>query len=522
MSPLHNCVSFLFAAASASVADDLADARELFQTGRYLECIQASEAAIDDRTWNETWWHLKIRSELMVGQYSQSMATLRGGLTRHPSSIQLRLLGQGVFRFNNQIPLAALMVESIEKLAADALHRYTDAADLVTLGRVLLRSGTDPRLVLEKYFDRARLESPEEVDAYLATAELALDKHDYALAASTLQRSLQWTADDPDVHVLLARSFAPSEPERASTALDAALERNPRHIPSLLLGADKLIDAESYDEARELLAKVLEVNPTQWQAHAYLFVLAHLGGDQAEADRLRAAALSAWSSNPGVDHLIGLKLSQKYRFREGSGHQREALKLAPDFLPARIQLAQDLLRLGEEGEGWRLAEQVSEADGYDVVAHNLVTLRESVDGLHTIERDGFVVRMDPTEAAVYGEEVLDLLVRARGELCTKYEVELEAPITVEIFPNQRDFAIRTFGLPGGAGFLGVCFGNVITANSPATRPQHPSSWQSLLWHEFCHVVTLNKTRNKMPRWLSEGISVYEERLEEDHGPGVSA
>jgi tetratricopeptide (TPR) repeat protein len=33
-----------------------------------------------------------------------------------------------------------------------------------------------------------------------------------------------------------------------------------------------------------------------------------------------------------------------------------------------------------------------------------------------------------------------------------------------------------------------------------------------LWHEFCHVVTLEKTRNKMPRWLSEGISVYEERL----------
>jgi tetratricopeptide (TPR) repeat protein len=33
----------------------------------------------------------------------------------------------------------------------------------------------------------------------------------------------------------------------------------------------------------------------------------------------------------------------------------------------------------------------------------------------------------------------------------------------------------------------------------------------VLWHEFCHVVTLEKTRNKMPRWLSEGISVYEEQ-----------
>jgi tetratricopeptide (TPR) repeat protein len=36
------------------------------------------------------------------------------------------------------------------------------------------------------------------------------------------------------------------------------------------------------------------------------------------------------------------------------------------------------------------------------------------------------------------------------------------------------------------------------------------NWQAVLWHEFCHVVTLQITHNKMPRWLSEGISVYEE------------
>ena len=71
--------------------------------------------------------------------------------------------------------------------------------------------------------------------------------------------------------------------------------------------------------------------------------------------------------------------------------------------------------------------------------------------------------------------------------------------------------IRTFGLPGGDGFLGVCFGRVITANSPASRGNSPANWEAVLWHEFCHVVTLEKTRNKMPRWLSEGISVYEER-----------
>jgi tetratricopeptide (TPR) repeat protein len=36
------------------------------------------------------------------------------------------------------------------------------------------------------------------------------------------------------------------------------------------------------------------------------------------------------------------------------------------------------------------------------------------------------------------------------------------------------------------------------------------NWRSVLWHEFVHVITLQKTNNRIPRWLSEGISVYEE------------
>ena len=91
---------------------------------------------------------------------------------------------------------------------------------------------------------------------------------------------------------------------------------------------------------------------------------------------------------------------------------------------------------------------------------------------------------------------------------------LTAPVIVEIFPQRREFAVRTFGLPDAAGLLGVCFGRVITANSPASQGEHPSNWEAVLWHEFCHVVTLSKTHNKMPRWLSEGISVYEEGQED--------
>ena len=179
----------------------------------------------------------------------------------------------------------------------------------------------------------------------------------------------------------------------------------------------------------------------------------------------RDEAFSVNERNPEIDYLIGKKLSQRYRFAEGARMQRRSLTYDPGYLPAKIQLANDLLRLGNAEEGWTLADEVYQQDGYNVVAYNLVTLGNTVARYSVLQRDGFVVRMEPKEADIYGDMVLDLLVDAKRQLCEKYDVEVEEPIFVEIFPKQQDFAIRTFGLPGGAGYLGVCFGRVITMNT---------------------------------------------------------
>src|SRR5213075_1287640 len=149
-------------------------------------------------------------------------------------------------------------------------------------------------------------------------------------------------------------------------------------------------------------------------------------------------------------------------------------------------------------------------DDYDVEAFNLVTLHDTMAKYATLKSDDIVLRMSATEAPIYGQRVLALLRKAKTTLTEKYGVELAKPTYVEVFADQKDFAVRTFGLPDVPGFLGVCFGRVVTANSPATSAS-PTNWESVLWHEFCHVVTLQLTKNKMPRWLSEGISVYEER-----------
>ncbi|HEX8324693.1 MAG TPA: tetratricopeptide repeat protein [Tepidisphaeraceae bacterium] len=494
------------------LAAEVRDAQTLFRTGKYNECVDQCRAAIEAGDDVEGWWLLKIRAELASGRYADALKTYEAAITQRPRSIQIRLLGRSVLQWNGRPDEAARVPATIVELVTDVPWRYGGAADRATLGRALLLNREDARRVLEQIYDRAKKAEPDAAEPYLASGDLALEKNDFALAAEAFEAAAQRTPDDPDVYFGLARAYQ-DDSARATAALKKALELNPHHVDSLLFQADNRIDQEAYDEARVTLKAVAEINPRDSRAASYRAVLAHLVGDAAGEKTAREEALAPWRTNPHVDHLIGLKLSQKYRFAEGKTYQQRALATDPNYAPAKVQLCQDLLRLGEEDHGWQLAGEVFKEDPFNILAFNLTTLRDHLAGFRMMQGPNVKIRMDPREADIYGPRVMDLLVRARRKLVEKYAVDVLDEVVVEIFPQQKDFAIRTFGLPGGAGYLGVCFGNVITVNSPASRVATPSNWEAVLWHEFCHSVTLGKTRNRMPRWLSEGISVYEETLE---------
>ncbi len=487
-------------------------ARSLMFKGKNAEAIELCDEALKERFADEEWAILSARLHLIQGKYPEALTLVTEALTRYNRSIRVRLVAREVFLMNGKVEDARRMLDEINQLVGSRRWAYSDLANQVALGRAALLLGADAKLVLENFLNPAKKDEPKYRETYVAIGELTLAKSDMALAQKNFEEGAALFPEDPDMNLGLARAYAGSDRAKMIAEVEKALEKNERHVPSLLLLADHLIDAEEYADAEEHLEQVFEVNPAHPEAWAYRAVMAHLRTDpEGEAEALKTA-LKYWDTNPQVSHLVGLKLSQKYRFEEGATYQRQAIRWDPEYLPAKMQLAQDLLRLGLEAEGWRLADEVHNKDGYDIGAYNLITLHENIEKFQVLTNDHFIVRMQSQEASIYGEEVLELLENARTALCEKYRLTPQKKTLVEIFPEQKDFAVRTFGMPGGEGYLGVCFGSVITANSPASQTANPSNWKAVLWHEFCHVVTLSLTRNKMPRWLSEGISVYEERL----------
>ncbi|MDF1826321.1 MAG: peptidase MA family metallohydrolase [Verrucomicrobiales bacterium] len=499
--------------------DNLPKVYDIFQRGRFDIVIQICDYALERGQPSWEWRTLRFESLANVGRYEEAVEEALETTELFPDKLGALLSAHEMFESMGLWEESQSIFEAINLAAGAVPQKDRMALDYVFLGRAALVLGADPATVLEKFYDMAKtFEAKGQnipkglVEAHLASGELALMKDDYERAGNEFLAAYKYTPNHPEVLFGLARAFMPGDRKSGTSFLNKVLDEAPMHFGALLMQAESAINYERFAEAEEALAKIETINSRHPLVAAYRAVLAELEWNDTVAFELeREKALSVWAGNPEIDHLIGRVLSKKYRYEEGAESQKRALELDPGYLPAKLQLALDYLRLGRVEEAWPLAEEVGAEDQYNVLAYNLAILKQEIESFAAIESDDFIIRMPADEAAIYGDRVLEILTGAKEVLGEKYGIDIEDKTLIEFYPNQQDFAIRTFGALGGEGLLGVCFGSVVTMNSPGSVTSGKSNWEATLWHEYCHVISLTATKNRMPRWLSEGISVYEER-----------
>jgi cellulose synthase operon protein C len=214
-----------------------------------------------------------------------------------------------------------------------------------------------------------------------------------------------------------------------------------------------------------------------------------------------------------VYRVAGDHATRNYRFAEAIPLTRKALALDPTNARAHADLGLELLRVGDEAGARVELEAAYKADPFysSLVTKNLLTMLDKVDTFVTVQEGDVIMRFDPAEAGVMREQAVPLAREALDALSKRWNFKPEGPILIEMFPVHDDFAVRTLGLPGMIGALGVCFGKVVALDSPHARPPGEYNWQPTLWHELAHVITLQMSNNRLPRWLSEGISQWEEK-----------
>jgi tetratricopeptide (TPR) repeat protein len=212
------------------------------------------------------------------------------------------------------------------------------------------------------------------------------------------------------------------------------------------------------------------------------------------------------------------------RTSEASDLYKRAVAIEPNNWDARVEYGSSLLRDNQVSAAREQMEAAYKGDPYNVVTVNTLRLLDSLQDYDVLtypdltaggnvkmlhDQLPIVLRLHKKESAVLAPYARKLTNEAIALFSKKYNFKLKEPVVIEVYPNHEDFAVRTAGEPG-LGLLGVTFGYVVAMDSPSSRPADEFHWGTTLWHELAHVFTLKATEHRVPRWFSEGISVYEE------------
>ncbi len=314
----------------------------------------------------------------------------------------------------------------------------------------------------------------------------------------------------------VAQVLMNENPPEATKAVQQALALDPESVNAYLLMAQLDLDRSDREAAKGRLAKAKAINPASLDTIALSAGIAYVEDRQSEFKSEAAAALKINPRYAGAYRIPADLAASNYRFEEAVALSRQALTVDPNDVQTLAALGVQLLRTGDEAEARQVLEKAWSIDRSNVTTKNLLDMLDKLEKFDAISQDGaqtpITVKLESKEAPVMREFVGPLAARAISVLSKKYDFVPAGPILIEMFPRHDDFAVRTVGLPGMIGALGACFGRVVTIDSPKARPPGDFNWEPTLWHELAHVFTLQLSKQRVPRWLTEGISVYEEKM----------
>ena len=386
-------------------------------------------------------------------------------------------------------------------------------------------------------------------------AEASWSLGDLRTANSYFQTAIEIYPDDARARTRWGRLYlATHQDSEAVTLFQESLELDP-DFADAKLGLASVSVGRFEEQARELIAEVLAADPAMLDAHLLLARMNLEDGSLEVADRALATALDiveaeglppleVYALNAASDLLHGVTDSPwtsralaynanfggiystpahfyviTRRYRQAIALLQQAVDVQPNLWTAHAELGVNLLRENRLEEARRHLTIAYRGDPFSAKIVNTLRLIDSFDNFRVITRvpseddssggRGMILRLHKDEADVLEPYVVELVSRSVATFTERYQFELEEPVVVEFYPEHEDFAVRISGLPG-IGLLGVTFGYLVAMDSPSGRADGEFHWGTTLWHEMAHVFTLEATEHLVPRWFSEGVSVFEE------------
>ncbi len=503
---VRNCFLFFSVLSISALAQspDRALLRGYIETGRYTEAEAAAKRILQKSPDAGPVRHELAETYAITGRHTEAIAEFERAAADPAVKLESDLRRAELLDLIGQEDRAKAIYESFVKFYTDNDPRT--ARELTLVARALVH--------LQRYHDanemyRSAIEADSNyLEAQLGAAELFTEKYAYSDAALFLDDAFKINPNSARAYLDLARNKRLESDAETTAALTRALAINPNLVEAISLKAAIALEANQLDDASADIEKALKINPRSLDAHALKAALLYLEDKDYEPEV--AATLAIGPKYGSVYNTLSHYATITRRTEQAAQFARRAIEIAPRLWDAHLSLGMALLRLGQMGPGREAVERAFKGDPFNAWAKNTLDLLDSMRDFKETKRGPFIIKASAQESDVLSPYAANLLEEAAAKLTAKYRFTPKGPIIIEIFQNHEDFAVRTLGMPG-LGALGVCFGFVVAQDSPSAREAGEFNWGSTLWHEYTHVITLQMTDYRIPRWFSEGLSVYEER-----------
>ncbi len=380
----------------------------------------------------------------------------------------------------------------------------------------------------DELLEQATQLNPDNAMILVRTGELYMRTYQYQDAYNFFNQALALEADNAWAHIGAAEALSTGN---NGEEINAHIEAVQTHFASppgarlraMIMSINSVMEQDLYDETREQLDQawglVEEEGLPAMQLNALEAALAFV---TRRTDEVQTYIDKALSEAPGYGDayaIPGYFASITRRYSESGEFYQKAVEIEPTHWTAHLELGQNYLRLNKIDDGIRHVEISYEGDGFNPKTLNMMRLLDTFSANFVDltfpdppEGDGIpklVLRLDRNEVDVLTPYAQELAEASMATFEERYNFPAKEPVIVEIFPNHEDFVVRSIGMPG-VGILGVTFGYLFAMDSPTGHPDETYHWGTTLWHEMAHVYTVEATEHGVPRWYSEGISVYEE------------
>ena len=349
--------------------------------------------------------------------------------------------------------------------------------------------------------------------AKLVEAELLLEKDNDEQAIEALHEviALNPRSSVAWYHLgeIAITSYDFTSADQAATRLE---HLNPNHPLAFLLRARSNLAQSLADEAQTQVAAVLKEYPKNRSALALRAAVAAAKFDEPEM-RSRLDKFDTVSPNhPYAYFVVGSQLSNDRDYEESANTLNEAIRRQPNWAAPQVKLGLMEMQAGRDDEALHALRRVAQLDPFNKRAAFSLHLLESLQSYEVVEAEHFIIRYDgQTSDGVLAEEMGPLLDRMYEEVTSVFQYEPPTKTIIELLPNHERFAVRITGMPA-IHTIAASTGPVIAMESPRTGPNHYGTydWLRVLRHEFVHTVTLGRTDNRIPHWLTEAAAVWQE------------